>query len=111
MNNSETGISKVRRIAGTVLSLLGFLALIGSASTKFLHVPVVVKGLGQLGFSGEKLMIIAVLEVASAILFLIPLTRDIGLLLVSSYLGGAIAAHMGSNQSIAPPAVILAFFW
>jgi hypothetical protein len=52
-----------------------------------------------------------VLEIGSAILFLIPLTRDIGLLLVSAYFGGAIATHMGHGEPVMQPAIILAIFW
>jgi DoxX-like family len=56
-----------------------------------------------LGFDGSRLMIIAVLEMASAALFLVPKTRPFGLLLVSAFLGGAIAAHLGHGQPPAPP--------
>ena len=111
MESQEAGVGKTRRIAGTVLFALGSFALVGSSVTKFAHVPKVVQELGQLGFSNERLMIIAVLEIVSAIVFIVPLTRDIGLLLISSYLGGAIAAHMGHGESVLPPAIILAFFW
>ena len=109
MNNSQT--SKTRRITGKVLIGLGFLVLSASAGAKFAHVPKVVEELGRFGFDGIKLNVIAVLEVASAILFLIPFTRSLGLLLASSFLGGAIATHVQRNDSPLAPAVILALIW
>ncbi len=88
--NSSSAGGKKRRITGNALIVLGSLVLLGSAGAKLAHVPVVVSELGAMGFDGNKLMFIAVLEILSALLFLIPLTRSIGLLLASAFLGGAI---------------------
>ena len=73
--------------------------------------PKVVVPMAALGFDGGKLTLIAVLELTSAILFLIPRTRALGFLLVSAYLGGAIATHVGHNQSPVNPAITLALIW
>ena len=104
-------MSGKRQITGTVLMILGGLMLIGSAGAKFAHVPKLVTELGAMGFDGNKLMFVAVLEVISALLFLIPLTRSAGLLLVSSFLGGAIATHLQHSQPIAQPSFVLFFIW
>jgi len=85
--------------------------LVGSACAKFANVPGVVGPLAAVGFDGSKLIFIAVLEIGSAILYLIPITRSAGLLLLSAYLGGAIATHMGHGQSIAQPSFVLSFLW
>jgi hypothetical protein len=79
---------------------------LGSSFAKFAHVPGIVAQMAELGFDGPRLMIIAVLELASAALLLLPKTRPFGLLLVSAYLGGAIAAHLGHGQPPEPPAVL-----
>ena len=97
-------VSKTRRITGNILMFLSGLMLLGSAGAKFAHVPQVVEQSAALGFMGSRLTFIAILEVTSALLFLIPLTRSIGLLLVSSYLGGAIATHMQHGQPFFGPA-------
>src|SRR5690349_8949259 len=100
-----------RHIAGNVLIyLLGFL-LIGSAVAKLAHVPKVVSQLGAMGFDGPRLTFIAILESFCAVLFLIPASRSSGVLLVSAFLGGAIATHLQHGQSIAQPSVILALVW
>jgi hypothetical protein len=101
---------KWHRIAGTVLIALCGLALIGSASAKFAQVPRVVTELNAFGFQG-KLLLIATGEALSAVLFLVPRTRSIGLLLVSGLLGGAIATHMQHGQPYVGPAVLLLLVW
>src|SRR5262245_56216643 len=106
MSNLSTG--SVRRTAGNILIFLGGLALIASAATKFAHITPVVNQLTAIGFDGGRLMIIATLEVFSAAMFLIPRTRSIGLLLISSYMGGAIAAHLGHREPVYQRAFVLA---
>jgi hypothetical protein len=108
---TATRVSKVRNIVSNILIFLPSIALVGSSFAKFAHVPGIVAQMTALGFNGPKLMILAVLELASAALFLVPKTRPFGLLLVSAYLGGAIAAQLGHGQPPAPPAVLLALIW
>jgi len=100
-----------KQTVGRILINLGGVMLLGSAATKLAHVPKVVSQLGAMGFDADKLTFIAILEILSATLFLIPLTRAAGLLLVSSFLGGAIATHLQHNQSIAQPSSVLLLIW
>ena len=104
-------ISRSRRTIGNILIFLGGLVLIGSSVVKFAQVAPVVKQLAALGFAGSKLMIIASLEILSALLFLVPRTRSVGLLMVSAYLGGAIATHVGHDEPVYQPAFVLLIFW
>jgi len=102
---------QLRRITGIVLIALGGLVLLGSATAKLAHVRKVVEELGRHGFGGGKLTFMAVLEVASGVLFLAPATRPLGLLFVSAYLGGAIATHVQHDDSPLGPALMLALIW
>jgi hypothetical protein len=106
-----TSGDRLRRIAGIGLITLGGLVLLGSATAKFARLPKVVEEFDRLGFDGGKLTLVAVLEVAGAVLFLAPATRPLGLLLVSAYLGGAIATHVQHDDSPLGPALILALIW
>lgn len=90
---------------------LGAVMLLGSAAAKLAHVPQVVSQMAAAGIVGNRLAFVAVLEVLSALLFLIPATRSAGLLLVSAFLGGAIATHLQHGQSIAPPSFLLVLLW
>jgi hypothetical protein len=56
-------------------------------------------------------IIIAIGEIVSALLFLIPKTTKFGALLLSSYMGGAIILHMTGATSIVMPSVVLILVW
>jgi hypothetical protein len=109
MENQTVG--KGRRVAGNILIFLGAFMLAASAGAKFAHVPKVVTELGAFGFDGSRLMLIAVLELFSAALFALPASRAVGLLLVSAYMGGAIATHIQHGQAPLQPAVVLSILW
>lgn len=111
MDANGASVGKGRRVAGMVLMYLGAIVLIASAGAKFAHVPQVVNELGAMGFDGPRLTMIAIIEILSAFLFLIPFSRAMGLLLISAYMGGAIATHVQHGQPFVQPAVILAIIW
>ena len=100
-----------KQTVGNIVITLGGILLLGSATAKFAHIPKVVAQMAAMGFSGNKLLFIALLEIASAVLFLMPLTRSFGLLFVSSYLGGAIATHLQHDQPIFAPSILLVLIW
>jgi hypothetical protein len=108
---TTTSVSKIRNIASNILIFLPSIALVASSFTKFAHIPAIMAQMTALGFSGPRLMVVAVLEFASAVIFLVPKTRSFGLLLISAYLGGAIAAQLGNRQPSAPPAILLVLIW
>ncbi len=111
MPTENPPVSRRRVNAGTFLVVLNGLMLIASALAKLAHVPPVVEELGAMGFAGGRLTFIAILEMVSALLFLVPSTRSAGLLLVSSFLGGAIATHLQHAKPILQPSVVLSFVW
>jgi hypothetical protein len=98
---------KAKKIAAWVIAGLLTALYIYSASGKlFLH-P---EQMEQMKL-GDWRIIIAIGEIASAILFLFPKTNKYGTLLLSSYMGGAIIIHMTSGISIGMPAVVLILVW
>ena len=111
MQTENISVKRKRRISGSALITLGGLMLIGSAAAKLAHVPQVVDQMAAMGFDGGRLTFVAVLEIVSAVLFLLSFTRSLGLLLVSSFLGGAIATHLQHGQPIYLPALVLFLIW
>lgn len=111
MQKNHSSSSRARRITGNIFVYAGTFVLVASALAKFAHVPKVVSELGAFGFDGGRLTLIAVLELLSAILFAVPRTRAAGVLLVSAYMGGAVATHIQHGQSPVQPAIILAILW
>ena len=111
MQSGTASSNRKRNVTGTVLMTLCSILLLASATAKLAQVPGVVNQLAAAGFSPRKVIFVALLEITSSLLFLIPATRTIGLLLVSAFLGGAIATHLQHSQSIAGPSVILVLVW
>jgi hypothetical protein len=107
----ETVPGRGRRITGNVLIGLVAAALIGAAGAKFAHAAPIEKQLTALGFNDRWITILGVIELASAIALAVPRTRALGLLLVTGFLGGAIASHIQHGESPLQPAVLLAIGW
>jgi hypothetical protein len=105
MTNTE--ISKSRKITAWVIAgLLTALFFYSSTGKLFLH-P---EQMGQIHLANWRI-IIAIGEITSALLFLFPKTNIYGILLLSSYMGGAIIIHMTGGLSIAMPSVVLILIW
>ena len=106
-------ISRARTIAGNILMFVSGVGLVLTATMKFSGVPAVVHQMALEGITGEKVMIVATLELLSALLFLYPKTRSFGLALLSAFLGGAVSTHvqMGEFSSMAPAATFLTLAW
>ena len=100
-------ISKTSNIAAWVISgLLTALFLFSAAGKLFLQ-P---EQMEQMKL-GDWRVIIGLGEITSALLFLIPKTNKYGLLLLSSYMGGAIIIHMLNALSIGMPTFVLLLVW
>lgn len=102
----STEISKTNTIIAWVISGLLTALLLFSASGKLMH-P---EQMAQMKL-GDWSIIIAIGEIVSALLFLVPKTNKLGTLLLSSYMGGAIIIHMTGGTSILMPAIVLILVW
>ena len=113
MQTNSPSPSKARFLAGNILIYLGAFVLLAGGLTKFAHVPKVVAELTSLGLGGDKLTLVASLEVLAAFLFAIKPARSIGILFLSAYLGGAVCAHVQHGPYVAavPPAIVLSICW
>ena len=72
--------------------------LIASSVVKFLRLSGPLAYMASMGYEGGTLNLVASLELLSAVLFLVRKTRLSGLVLVSSYLGAAIAGHLAIHR-------------
>ena len=87
-----------RRIRiGDALIRFGGIVLVLSSLVKFTHSAKPVAYMSYLGYEDEKMFLIAAIEMIIGAVFIRRATRVVGLLLVSSYFGGAIAAHLASH--------------
>jgi hypothetical protein len=97
---------------GRVLSALPVLLLVFSASMKFAHKPDVVAAfVGHFGYPEGVLTTLGVLEVLSAALYVVPQTAVLGAVLLTGYLGGAVATHVRVGESPATPVIVGVLLW
>jgi hypothetical protein len=113
MSENETApISKGARIGGWVLSVLPCLLLLMSATFKFLQPgPDFEKGLEEMGWTSSTMFKLGFVEIACTLLYLIPRTSVIGAILVTAYLGGAVATHLRIGQPFFIPIVLGVLVW
>ncbi len=70
-----------------------------SAAMKLKGGPDLATGFEHLGWPAALAMPLGVLELSITILYLIPRTAVLGSILVTGYLGGAVAAHLRINEA------------
>ncbi len=108
METKTTG--KARKITGWILAGLLTALLSMSAIGKMAGGEEMAANFTKWGLDG-KLMLIGTGELLAAILFLIPRTSTLGVLLLSAHMGGAIATHMEHGEMFIPQAIILVTIW
>jgi len=94
--NYEVPISRPSRTAfwiGWIISVLPVFAMVMSAAMKLAKVPAAVEGFKKFGYPEPLLMVLGIVELSCAVLYLIPSTAALGAILVTGYLGGAVATH------------------
>ena len=74
----QLAMNRIQRIVGNVLINLSGLLLVASGAAKLVNVPKVVSELSSMGFAGNKLLFVAILEIFSAALFWFPLLDRLG---------------------------------
>jgi hypothetical protein len=110
MTNQPETISKGRKIAAWIMVGLSTALLLFSGTMKLIGAPEVAATFSKYGLDG-KMTLIGIGELATAILFFIPRTSSLGVLLFSAYIGGAIATHMEHDEPYMVAALILIFGW
>jgi hypothetical protein len=106
-----TSGSKAMLWTGRVISGLIAAALVVSAVFKFTQSEKVVTEFGRLGWPDDLFLTLGVIELACAILYAIPQTAVLGAILVTGYLGGAIATHVRIEDAFLPPLVMGVLGW
>jgi DoxX-like family len=103
-------MSRARQIAGWFLTGLLTALFVASATMKLMRATQVVEMFQKWGL-GNEVLLIGAGELTSALLFLIPRTHSLGLLLLSAYMGGAIVTHMQHGESYVGQSIMLVLIW
>jgi len=113
MDNVETrSNSKAMFWIGWVLSIIASLLLLMSGAMKFMPItPETEQGLQHVGWRADQVGTLGILEIGVVIIYLIPQTAVLGAILVTGYMGGAIATHVRVGDPVFVQAIIPVIFW
>lgn len=108
-------ISKKRLWTGRIISALAILFLLLDGAVKVMRLAPAVEGTVQLGYPASVVLGIGILQLVCTFAYLIPRTSILGAILLTGYLGGAIATHVRlGNPLFSPvlfPVYIGALIW
>ncbi len=107
-------VSKKRLWAGRIMSALPALFLLVDGAMKLVKPEPVVKATVELGYAETVILPLGVVLLACTILYLIPRTAVLGAILLTGYLGGAVATHVRAGQGLFEilfPVVFGALLW
>jgi DoxX-like family len=111
-SDSQTApVSKKMLWAGWIMSALPGLMLLASGVGKLLKPTPLVEEFTRLGYAESLVLGIGILELTCAVLYLIPRTAVLGAILLTGYLGGAIATHVRIGDQFFIPIIFGVLIW
>jgi hypothetical protein len=99
---------------GWVLTILPALALLASGSMKLIQPPGMEESIKKIGWDDTRLVFgLGIVEIACALIYLFPPTSVLGAILVTGYLGGAVATHVRIHDfpDMAAPIILGVLIW
>lgn len=106
-----TSVSKKALWAGRIISAVPALMLIFSGVMKLLKPAVVMQEFARLGYQENHVIVIGIIELACVVIYLIPRTSVLGAVLLTAYLGGAVAAHVRLSDPFFSPIILGILVW
>ena len=113
-NTGAPRISKTRLWTGRALSGLSAAFMILDGAMKIPKPDFVVKATSDLGYPESVITPLGIVLLGCTALYLIPRTSVLGAILLTGYLGGAVASHVRGNDGAFPilfPAFFAAMLW
>ena len=98
-------------ITGWALTLLPAALLIMSGTMKLMGGPELEKGMEQTGIPLSVAKPLGIVEIVSAMIYLVPQTAVLGAILLTGYMGGAIATHVRLEESFIVQTIIGVVVW
>ena len=93
-------VSKKRLRPGSIISALPAVFLLVDGVMKLVKPEVVVKTTVELGYAETVILPLGVVLLTCTILYLIPQTAVLGAILLTGYLGGAVATQVRAGQGL-----------
>ena len=111
----STTISPKRRWTARVLGGLPVAFLLFDATVKLLRLPPAVTATVQLGYPASVLVGLGLVELACILAYVAPATSVLGAVLLTGYLGGAVASHVRLGDPLFThvlfPTYVAALIW
>ena len=101
-SNTQTPLSNGRLWGGRIMSGLPALFLLIDGVMKLFKPAVVVEATVKLGYAENTILPIGIVLTVCTILYLIPRTAVLGAILLTGYLGGAVATHVRVGEGSFP---------
>lgn len=92
--SQTVAVTRGRAVTGHILTALVALFLIVDTLGKVLQLAPAVEGTATLGYPPGSVLWIGIIELVCVVLYLVPRTAVLGALVLTGYLGGAIATHV-----------------
>jgi len=104
-----------KQMIGRVLSTIAILFLVFDSVGKLLQVPPVLAGSVALGYPASTVFPLGVILLLCVVTYVIPSTSVLGAVLLTGYLGGAIATHVRVGNPLLShtlfPIYVALFIW
>jgi hypothetical protein len=94
MSDQNPFVSKKKLSTGRILSGVVVLFLIFDSVTKLITIKPVIEGMRQLGYPVPLAPVIGSILLICVVLYVIPRTAPLGAILLTGYLGGAVASQL-----------------
>ena len=107
-------VSKGMLWAGRIMSALPALFLILDAAMKLAMLDIVVETTVKMGYPQSVILGLGIVLLASSVIYLIPQTSVLGAIVLTGYLGGAVATHVRVGDGMFPicfPIILGALIW
>ena len=114
MQTQFAPISKAALWTGRVLSVVPALFLLLDAVMKLFKPSFVVEGTARVGYPEEVIIPLGIVLLACTVIYLIPRVAILGAILLTGYLGGAVATHVRMGEGLFPilfPVFFGALLW
>ena len=107
-------VSKKRLWTGRIISALPALFLLMDGVMKLVKPAPVVEATVRLGYPESVILGLGIVLLACTVLYLIPSTSVLGAILLTGYLGGAVATHVRVGEGLFPvffPVIVGVLIW
>ena len=101
-SNTQTPISSGKLWGGRIMRWLPALFMLVDGVMKLFKPAVVVEATVKLGYTENVIVPIGIVLTVCTILYLIPRTAVLGAILLTGYLGGAVATHVRVGEGLFP---------